>query len=200
MDAVSLVSSGAGSAPGWGSLLNTAASFISKFGGGSGTYAQTTGYRLRGSVGPSGFSGQYFALANNAGTHYEDIIPGGGAQSLGGFIADEYRKLFGQGPGPTIPIDVVQPLGGSVDLATLGIQQLNGILQEHQRTSGVTNVQAPEIQSTSSGTATGQSMTGASGGASTVIATPAQLVSSIPQWGIAAAVILGAVYLLGKKG
>jgi hypothetical protein len=43
---------------------------------GSGTYAQGTGYRLTGNIGRSGFSGATaFALAENDGTQYQDLIP-----------------------------------------------------------------------------------------------------------------------------
>lgn len=93
--------------------------------GPSGTYAQTTGYQLNGTLGPGGFSGQGLSLASNNGASYADYM---GASRTQDFVTqmqdalspvkDSITKLAGLlGLDATSTLNKTYSVMGSVDQA-----------------------------------------------------------------------------------
>lgn len=177
------------------------------FGGGKGTYAQTTGHRVVGTIGPDGFTGTAYGLASNAGQNYVDVL-----DDRYGFITtvDSYGKRFfadayGKDAKP-VSIDFT----GSADGATFWAELEQGIKtsgkayqdQLYQESIAKQFMEAPTVSggATSPAVGAGIAAPAVTAQPQTIIvpsAAPAGVDSSTVAWGIGLALF---TWWLSKQG
>lgn len=79
--------------------------------GGKGSYAQTTGIEVRGTLSKAGFSGRAYGLASNGGAQYRDVLaPSSGPYfHIAANLAEAFGKYFGPESDAVLPVGFVIP-------------------------------------------------------------------------------------------
>lgn len=88
--------------------------------GGKDTYAQTTGHRVVGTIGPDGFKGTAYGLAENAGERYQDVLDNRYhfLDVLQGNVKGQFLATFGP-DAPPMSIDFTGPADGAAFFTAL---------------------------------------------------------------------------------
>lgn len=103
--------------------------------GGGGTYAQTKGHAVTGTVSKAGFSGDFIGLAANGGQQYRDPLPQSGLNDVARVT---FREVFGDSDA-VIPISYV----GSPDSETFW-EQFRNLIRSAGKNNAAALTAAPD--------------------------------------------------------